>query len=216
MKRPTNIKDSIMMPPPKARPKSRSDTSEELRKNLMETISNTTENSAIQEEFNRYFKEMEGELELKKYDDELSMSKSTSSINFDKYHSMSPNCSNVLCMCSNNNMLSTSNLSNLNNNPQSLTNGTNKSFENHPPQESGAFNFNLVHYTYTSMSDDEENTESQMSMEKLRKNLTQGYTLKTNVRLIICIKFSTKIIQNFLYQKIKKKLKYLLIIYQHI
>jgi len=82
MKRNANIKDSIMMPPPKARPKSRSDTSEELRRNLTESITNVSDNSALQEEFHKFFKENE-ELEMRKIDcEELSISKSNSSCNF--------------------------------------------------------------------------------------------------------------------------------------
>ena len=161
MKRPANIKDSIMMPPPKARTKSRSDTSEELRRNLIETITNASENSALQEEFHKFFKEME-ELEPKKNDDESSVS--TSSLVFEKVNSSSLNNCTLL---------------QTNNNTQS------SQYQNFPHPKN-SFNFNLVHYNYnyTNSSDDEENTESVISLEKLRKNLTENrvynYNLNSN------------------------------------
>lgn len=145
MKRSLNIKDSIMMPPPKARPKSRSDTSEELRKNLIDTITNTSDCSAIQEEFHKFFKENE-ELELRKNDEELSLSKSTSSINFEKVTSIgNSQISPYQC------------------------NGNGQA-ERDPKN---SFNFNLVNYNYTNLSDEEENLESIVSLEKLRQNLIQ-------------------------------------------
>ena len=161
MKRPANIKDSIMMPPPKARPMSRSDTSEELRRNLIETITNASENSALQEEFHKFFKEME-EFEPKKNDDELSLS--TSSFIFEKANSGSQQ-NFILPQTSNNNHT-----------PQGQSSPHVKNF----------FNFNLVHYNYnyTHTSDDEENTESVVSLEKLKKNLTEnrvGYDHNNNV-----------------------------------
>ena len=83
------LKDSIMMPPPIARPKSHSDTSEELRKNLIETITNVSENSALQEDIHRFFKEIEEE--NKKNEDEVS-SISSSLLN-DKSNTICMNCS---------------------------------------------------------------------------------------------------------------------------
>ena len=163
MKKMANIKDSIMMPPPKARPKSRSDTSEELRKNLIETLANTNENIVSQEDLHKFWKEMEENNEsIKRNDDELSISKSTSSINFDKFQ---PHFTTTVCTCNSPNNLI--NFPQPSNNAQAISITKNDSLP-------GAFHFNLVHDTYISASDEEENLESQSSMEKLRKNLTQG------------------------------------------
>ena len=145
MKRVSNLKDSIMMPPPKARPKSRSDTSEELKKNLTESITNISENSLIHEEFQKYFKDLEEHTseQKKNEDDLLSISKSTSSLNFDK----------------------SNNMAHIQHNQHSSATNTNKL----------AFNFNLINYNYncTQFSDEEESSETLVNLEKLRKNLTE-------------------------------------------
>lgn len=49
----SNVKDAILMPPPKAPTKSRSDTSEELRRNLIETVANIHDNTVLQEELSK-------------------------------------------------------------------------------------------------------------------------------------------------------------------
>lgn len=49
----SNVKDAILMPPPKAPTKSRSDTSEELRRNLIETAANLHDNSILHEELSK-------------------------------------------------------------------------------------------------------------------------------------------------------------------
>lgn len=168
MKRVSHIKDSIMMPPPKARLKSRSDTSEELRRNLTETTAmNTTENILIQEEFNKFLKESEENDH--KPEEELSQSKSTSSINFDKVYN-SHNNNSSLC------------------NLISLSPAIGMMRSNKIDQVSGAFNFNLTNHTYNSVSDEEENTETQISMEKLRKNLTTNNKVNSFVILVQTIR----------------------------
>ncbi len=145
------LKDSIMMPPPKARPKSRSDTSEELRKNLTETYPNS-DNIVLHDDFQIPIKEHE-ELE-RKNDEELSMSKSTSSINFEKVNPISSSSQNP----------HSNNSNNLKRNGKT------------------SFNFNLVNYnytTYTTISDDDENVDSIVSLEKLRSNLIQEGNVNT-------------------------------------
>jgi hypothetical protein len=146
MKRVINIKDSIMMPPPKARPKSRSDTSEELKRNLIETFTNTSDNSALQEGLQKFCKEME-ELDniSKKNDDELS---NTGSLHNSLY-----------CY---NNFINGSHCSHNHN-----------CYNNENKETSNNLKFNFVNYHYNSIgSDDEENTESRYSVEKLKKNMS--------------------------------------------
>lgn len=195
MKRSANIKDSIMMPPPKARPKSRSDTSEELRKNLnTETIISISDNSALQEDFHKFFKENE-ELEMRKMDDELSMSKSTSSNNFDKINPLGLGISpHIQCMCSNPN----------NANPLASPNCQSCFRKNTlSPNCNASFNFNLVHYdyNYTQFSDDEENVES---LEKLRRNLiTSNTSNQTDLSGVKSIS-SSKNTANLIYKTFQK------------
>jgi hypothetical protein len=150
MKRVTNIKDSIMMPPPKARPKSRSDTSEELRRNLVETGVNIHENNLLQDEFQKFAREMEElDSKSKRMDDEWSISKSTSSYNYFERGL-------------NNNLHSIQS-------PSSFSQNTNLYDTNKNPN---SFNFNLVNYNYNYISnDEEENFESKLFIEKLKKNL---------------------------------------------
>jgi len=144
MKRVSNLKDSIMMPPPKARPKSRSDTSEELKKNLTESVTNISENSIIHEEFHRISREIDDHTSdnRKNDDDLLSISKSTSSINLDKANHMSQNY-----------------------NYSGLGNNCNKMAFN--------FNLVNYNYNCTQFSDEEESSETLKNLEKLRKNLTE-------------------------------------------
>lgn len=142
MKRASNLKDSIMMPPPKARPKSRSDTSEELRRNLLETVTNSSENYALHEKFHKFFKEME-ELD-KKNDDDLSVTKSINSLNYQLHSSL-----------------------------QNQTNSIQSPSSQKEKPNNASFNFNLVNYNYNyTCSEEDENTESITSLEKLKKNLT--------------------------------------------
>jgi hypothetical protein len=149
MKRVSNLKDSIMMPPPKARPKSRSDTSEELKKNLTESITNISENSIIHEEFQRFYREMDENTSdnRRNEDDWLSISKSTSSINFDKT-----------------NQINNSNQPGLYGNKM-------------------GFNFNLINYNYncTQFSDEEECSDTLVTLEKLRENLTEDKKIVKNI-----------------------------------
>jgi hypothetical protein len=168
MKRSANIKDLIMMPPPKARPKSRSDTSEELRKNLTESITNISDNSALQEEIQKFFKENE-ELEQRKNDDELSISKSNSS---DKLHLSSTNfINNQNCRCFYKDICNSSNnLAFANKQMVIKCKMCNQSSKNIKENFKNAFNFNLINYNYnyTQISDEEENLES---FENLKRNL---------------------------------------------
>jgi hypothetical protein len=164
MKRVSNIKDSIMMPPPKARPKSRSDTSEELRRNLIETVTNISENSMLHDEFHKFFRETE-ELEVREIkeirdNEQLSVSKSTSSVNLEK---TSPHVTLFNCLRDNCKEMSNCTCSFLNTSNKSISESKNKN----------SFNFNLINYNYnyTMLSDEDENTES--SVEKLRMNLTE-------------------------------------------
>jgi hypothetical protein len=196
MKRSANIKDSIMMPPPKARPKSRSDTSEELRKNLnIESIISISDNPTLQEDFHKFFRENE-ELELRKMDDELSISKSTSSNNFDKLNPLGLGYSpQVQCICSN-----------LNNTNSCLTTPNCQSClrkYSSSPNCNASFNFNLVNYNYnyTQFSDDEENVES---LEKLRRNLiTSNTSNQTDLSGVKSLS-SSKNTANFIYKTFPK------------
>ena len=156
--RKSNIKDSIMMPPPKARPKSRSDTSEELRKNLMDSGNISSDTSCFQEDLQKFFRENE-DLDYKRIDDELSISKSTESILNEK----STNYYN-----SNNNI----------NQIYSPSVNSNYMLENKPHINS--FNFNMVNYIYNDVSDGEENQEYKKSLEKLKQNLTTDAFLYKN------------------------------------
>lgn len=170
MKRSTNIKDSIMMPPPKARPKSRSDTSEELRKNLTESITNISDNnSALQEEFHKFFKEN---------DDELSISKSSSSNYFDRLNNIALNSipnQHLVCICNSNPSSANNNVQPISQCQACLINNNHNNNNNNGMAAKNSFNFNLVNYNYnyTNFSDDEENVESLVSLEKLRRNLIE-------------------------------------------
>lgn len=122
----SRIIDSIKMPPPKARQKSRSDTSDELKRNLIDSITNISDNSAFQEEI---------------HNEELSMSKSTSSFNLDP---RSQNANNIV------------------NSPNAQLSQNEKNDFN--------FNLTNYNYNYTPCSDEEENT-SRHNYEKLKENL---------------------------------------------
>lgn len=168
------------MPPPKARPKSHSDTSEELRKNLMDCGgSSSCDNSFFQEELHKYFKENE-ESEFKRIDDELSISKSNESFLNEKstnyynsnnilnqIHSPSINSLNNNLAAAENNFMNCSN-SNSNNNNHNAN-------SNRPHVNS--FNFNMVNYLYNDFSLSENNEESSQeykkSLEKLKLNLSK-------------------------------------------
>jgi hypothetical protein len=168
MKRSANIKDLIMMPPPKARPKSRSDTSEELRKNLTESITNISDNSALQEEIQKFFKENE-ELEQRKNDDELSISKSNSSDKIQllpSYLMNSPNCRCLTKEIPN----SSNNLAYANKQILLKCKSCNHSSQYIQDNLKNSFNFNLINYNYnyTQISDEEESLES---FENLKRNL---------------------------------------------
>lgn len=192
-----NIKDSIMMPPPKARPKSHSDTSEELRKNLMDCGgSSSCDNSFFQEELHKYFKENE-ESEVKRIDDELSISKSNESflnekstnyyhsnnvlhqINSPSMNSLNNNLNNeniFFGSSSNNNNLNSNSASNNNNNGQNCNNNNSNNNNNNRPVVN-SFNFNMVNYLYNDFSlsenNEESNQEYKKSLEKLKQNLTK-------------------------------------------
>lgn len=164
MKRVTNIKDSIMMPPPRSRAKSRSDTSEELKRNLMETHANSTENSALQEELQKFFKEMEElESKSKKNDDDISI---TSSLLTSGYYQTGT--------------MSTSNLQ------SSQPNTNNNNIENNNPFKFSLNNFN---YHYAVGSDDEENSsEAKRSLENLRRNISIDKTPNVKNKLNVLYK----------------------------
>lgn len=166
-----NIKDSIMMPPPKARPKSHSDTSEELRKNLMDCGgSSSCDNSFFQEELHKYFKENE-ESEFKRIDDELSISKSNESFLNEKSTNYY-NSNNIL------NQINSPSINSLNNNliTENNLNFNNNSNNNHKTIVN-SFNFNMVNYLYNDFSLSENNEESSQeykkSLEKLKLNLAK-------------------------------------------
>lgn len=143
-----------MMPPPKARPKSHSDTSEELRKNLIDCGgSSSCDNSFFQEELHKFFKDNEDQ-EFKRIDDELSISKSNESYLNEK----STNYNNS------NNFLH-------NNSPSINSN-------NHLPENKthiNSFNFNMVNYLYNDIYElsEENNHEYKKTLEKLKHNLTK-------------------------------------------
>jgi hypothetical protein len=185
-----NIKDSIMMPPPKARPKSHSDTSEELRKNLMDCGgSSSCDNSFFQEELHKYFKENE-ESEFKRIDDELSISKSNESFLNEKSTNYY-NSNNILNQINspsinslNNNLtVAENNFFNCNssNNNNNFNNNNNNNNSNHNPNSIkphvNSFNFNMVNYLYNDFSVSENNEESSQeykkSIEKLKLNLAK-------------------------------------------
>lgn len=154
MKRVTNIKDSIMMPPPRSKVKSRSDTSEELRKNLIETYTNTSDNSLLQEELQRFFKEMEElESKSKKNDDEISITSSL--LNSSSYYQ--------------NGTLSTFK------EPKNKVERKDNKFK---------FSLNNFNYHYANCSDDEENIETKNSMDKLIKNISQDKSPKSSFKLL--------------------------------
>jgi len=167
-----NIKDSIMMPPPKARPKSHSDTSEELRKNLMDCGgSSSCDNSFFQEELQKYFKENE-ESEVKRIDDELSISKSNESLLNEKstnYYKSNNNLHQINSPSMNS--LNITNENNFNINAHASINAINaRSHVN-------SFNFNMINYLYNDLSlsenNEENNQEYKKSLEKLKLNLTK-------------------------------------------
>jgi len=184
-----NLKDSIMMPPPKARPKSHSDTSEELRKNLMDCGgSSSCDNSFFQEELHKYFKESE-ESEFKRIDEELSISKSNESFLNEKctnYYNSSNNILNQINSPSinslNNNLLTAAenifflNSNNINNS-NSNSNNNNNATNNTKSHVMNNFNFNMVNYLYNDFSVSENNEESSQeykkSLEKLKLNLAK-------------------------------------------
>jgi hypothetical protein len=143
MKRVDKLKDSIMMPPPRARTKSHSDTSEELRKNLIETITNISENSALQEDLQRYFKEIE-EPDPKKTEEEYSESICSS---VDRQGIL--NSTNICITC------------------QSNIRSPVYGYSNYNPHDS--FNFNLINYSYNGSNDDDIMDNS---LEKLKQGLT--------------------------------------------
>jgi hypothetical protein len=151
MKRCGNIKDSIMMPPPKARPKSRSDTSEELRRNLTESQPNNLDNQLLQEEIHKFFKENE-EIEARKNEEEVSISKSNSSQNLDRLLNINKYNNQNLCSC--NNLIANSQCANC----------------SRKESKKNTFNFNLINYNYnySQISDEEDNC---VSLEKLKRNL---------------------------------------------
>ena len=177
------------MPPPKARPKSHSDTSEELRKNLMDCGgSSSCDNSFFQEELHKYFKENE-ESEFKRIDDELSISKSNESFLNEKstnyYNSNNiPNQINSPSINSLNNNLTAENnfFNNCNNNnnisysSNNINNNNNNNANNHKSLVN-SFNFNMVNYLYNDLSVSENNEESSQeykkSLEKLKLNLAK-------------------------------------------
>jgi hypothetical protein len=167
-----NIKDSIMMPPPKARPKSHSDTSEELRKNLMDCGgSSSCDNSFFQEELQKYFKENE-ESEVKRIYDELSISKSNESLLNEKstnYYNSNNNLHQINSPSMNS--LNITNENNFNINAHASINAINaRSHVN-------SFNFNMINYLYNDLSlsenNEENNQEYKKSLEKLKLNLTK-------------------------------------------
>ena len=47
------VKQLILMPPPKPLTRTKSETSDDLRRNLMETATNIQENNLLQEELNK-------------------------------------------------------------------------------------------------------------------------------------------------------------------
>lgn len=156
----SNIKDSIMMPPPKARLKSISDTSEELRRNLLDCgNSSSCDNSFFQEEMSKNLSKENEEQEYKRVDDDFSMSKSTESFVYEK----STNYQNNSSIYNVNNQL---------NSPSVMSNN----YYNYNTDNKGqinSFNFNMVNYFYNDVYDcDENTTELKNSLEKLKYNLS--------------------------------------------
>lgn len=151
--RKSNIKDSIMMPPPKPRPKSHSDTSEELRRNLIDS-NNTSFDNFFQEEMSKISKENEDQNFKNDYDT-LSISKSTESYLNEK--EKSNNFNNL------NSVNSSSFISTYNNQEKENKNNLN------------TFNFNMVNYLYNDNYENEEyNQEFKKNLEKLKLNLTSS------------------------------------------
>jgi DNA-directed RNA polymerase subunit F len=144
MKRADKLKDSIMMPPPRARAKSHSDTSEELRKNLIETITNISENSALQDELQRYFKEFE-EPDPKKAEEDY-----TESICSKEGNEKQTSFNTSICLSC-----------------QGFIKSPAYGYNNYSNPNS--FNFNLVNYSYNGSNDDDIMDNS---LERLKQNLT--------------------------------------------
>jgi hypothetical protein len=194
-----NIKDSIMMPPPKARPKSHSDTSEELRKNLMDYGgSSSCDNSFFQEELHKYFKENEDQ-DYKRIDDEISICKSNESFLNEKstnYHN--------------------SNFNNQINSPSILSNNQ---FNSENKSHINSFNFNMVNYLYNDICEnmEENNHEYKKYLENLKLDLTKDSysygkfinlpTPSNNKEIRIFVHNLEKYISHHLFDKIFKNLQ---------
>ena len=141
-----------MMPPPKARPKSHSDTSEELRRNLIDSNNNSFDNNFFQEEMSKISKEND-EQNYKNVDDSLSISQSNESFINEK-----------------SNIFNNSNNFNSINSPSFISNSNFLERENR--NNSNSFNFNMVNYIYNDNYDNEDNNNDNKNLEKLKLNLT--------------------------------------------
>lgn len=170
--RKSNIKDSIMMPPPKARQKSISDTSEELRKNLLECgNSSSCDNIFFQEEIHKYFTRENEDQEYKRIDEELSISKSTESF-------LNEKSTNYYNNNSGNNIINQFNSPSVMSNNNNIFNLENKNQMN-------SFNFNMVNYIYNDADDSEESTtEYKKSLENLKFNLSSEAKLYSKFSLL--------------------------------
>ncbi len=146
-----NIKDAIMMPPPKcikSIKSQRSDPSEELTRNLIsnDNLTNISDNSAVfLEEINRQIKESHEEI-LNRRDSNHFSNHHTSG-----YKSSQINFKHVIDI-------------------KEIHSGSEE------VEQKNAFKFNLINYNYSGSNENfNNNSHSQKHLEKLKKNLT-SYT----------------------------------------
>jgi len=150
------IKDSIMMPPPKSRTKSiRSDTSEDLRKNLLanDTLTNVSDNSAFLEDLNKLIKENNDELSINRKE-----------VNYISNHTHFARKSSQ---------------------PSIKQNISLDNKEIHSISEDldakNSFKFNFTNYNYSGSNDNVNNSiVSQKCLENLKKNLSSNLSTIEN------------------------------------
>lgn len=198
MRKSNSIKDTIMMPPPRARPKSVSDiSSEELRRNLLDSSNNSFDNNFFQEQMSIISKENE---ELSKYskeskdieeqnptnnnrnnlnnlnnliDDSLSL-KSGETYSY-AFQFNEKNNNNIESANKNTSINSVNSPSNFSVNNINNINGNGQNSLNNNINKPNSFNFNMDNYLYDNYENEENNQEYKKHLEKLKNNLTGNH-----------------------------------------